>query len=120
MIDQGCKPDKLNIVFKSAAEKIEEKLIMRKDGIKIISSLKRKEERLFFHLQYHPQDVSRQQIRNWYEHTCENPNDKGEIFKFLTTNKDERFNIDILTIAYHMFKTCVTISVLQTLENALR
>jgi len=50
MIARGYKPDKLNIVFKSAVEKIEGKLIMRREDIINTPTRKRKEERLFFHL----------------------------------------------------------------------
>ena len=88
----------------SAAEKIEEKLALRRDDISVIPKKKTREERLFFHIQYHPRDVSRQQIRDWYENTCETPNEIGESLKSLTVKNGEILKIDRLTIAYHRSK----------------
>ena len=59
------------------------------------------DDRLFFHIPFHPKDISRQRIRNMYEQTCETPDKNGESMKHFTTERGSRFGIRTMTIAYH-------------------
>ena len=132
LIARGCKPDKMSMIFISAAENIEKKLVLRRENTLDVPKKKNKEERLFFHIQYHPRDVSRQQIRDWYENTCETPDDNGESLKSLTTKNGENLKIDRLTIAYHRSKNlrdylcpsklreCTTSNVQKTIDDRTR
>ena len=55
---------------------------------------------LFFHLQYHKRDISRQCIRNYFEKTCEAPDRYGNSFKSYPTPNSGIFKTSKLTIAY--------------------
>ena len=39
------------------------------------------DDQLFFHIPYHPRDISRQCIQNTYEKTCKKKDENGESFK---------------------------------------
>ena len=47
---------------------------------KLESTKKNRNNRLFFHIPFHPKDVSRQQIRNIYEGTCESDKEIDSFF----------------------------------------
>ena len=60
---------------------------------------KEKKERAFFHLPYHPKDISRKTIRKTYSTTCEN---ESTDFRRLRNDKTKKnMKIEQLTIAYH-------------------
>ena len=98
LLNRGYEESTISPIFNEAALKI---------GAKFITSRKRKTEllqggnRIFFHLQYHQRDISRQCIRNAYESTCESPDEKGHSFKCNPTQNDEHMMmINKVTIAY--------------------
>ena len=100
LLARGHKPDKLKIIFTKAAERLESKskCNWKQDEIKQDKS------RIFLHWPFHPKDVSRQQIRDSYENTCEVPNSNGDSFKRIITNRDEIFKISNITVAYSRSK----------------
>ena len=56
--------------------------------------------RIFFHIQYHKRDVSRQVIRDSYETICESLDENGHSFKHQPTLLGNNFKISKTTIAY--------------------
>ena len=100
LLARGHKPNKLKPVFTSAAERLE----LKSNCNWKRSEVKQDKNRIFLHWPFHPKDVSRQQIRDSYENTCEIPNAKGESFKRLITKNDEVFKISKLTVAYSRSK----------------
>ena len=103
LIARGHKKETLYSIFLCAAESLEKKLSTRKT---VLSNNKKSEtkstnNRLFFHLPFHPKDVSRQQIRNIYKNTCKTPDKNGNSFKLFKTDRGSRFVVNRMTIAYH-------------------
>ena len=98
LLARGHKAKNIKLIFDSAASNIHNKLHgIEKHTIKTSTKFN---ERLFFHIPFHPKDVSRQQIRDMYENTCENPHIKGESFKSSTTIRGDKLRVNQLTIAY--------------------
>ena len=100
---RGHKKESIYPIFLWAAEKLDNKLSTR-ETVLFINNKKRKKStnnRLFFHLPFHPKDISRQQICNIYKTTCETPDKNGNSFKLFKTDRGSRFVVDSMTIAYH-------------------
>ena len=56
---------------------------------------------LLFHIPYHPRDISRQRIHNFYESTCTEPDDNGDSLLHGYTNKHGgRVSFSKLTLSY--------------------
>ena len=102
LIAQGHKQDTIEPIFLEVATIIDHRLSTRVLRQQYTTEKhQRPEKRLFFHLPFHPKDISRQQIRNMYETTCETPDKNNESMKVFTTDRGSRFGIENMTIAYH-------------------
>ena len=102
LIARGHKQDTIEPIFLEVATIIDHRLSTRVLRQQYTTEKhQRPEKRLFFHLPFHPKDISRQQIRNMYETTCETPDKNGESMKVFTTDRGSRFGIENMTIAYH-------------------
>ena len=56
---------------------------------------------LYIHLEYHPQDISRQKIRTFYESACNLPDIDNQSFNLGIRNRDDKvMTISKATIAY--------------------
>jgi hypothetical protein len=55
---------------------------------------------LFFHLPYHPKEITRQKIQNIYNKTCDKKDTMGESFQRITNGMGGTMKINKLTIAY--------------------
>ena len=76
------------------------------------------ENRLFLKWQYHPRDITRQEIRHCYTTTCE----QGSIanphgFKSLKTNSNHNMEISHFTVAYMKGKNLRDILIPSTLHS---
>ena len=83
-------------MFTKAAERLEYKSKCNWKQVEI----KQDKNKIFLHWPFHLKDVSRQQIWDSYENTCEAPNFDGDSFKRLITNRDKIFKIRKITVAY--------------------
>ena len=63
-----------------------------------------KENRVFFYLEYHKRDISRQFIRNAYKTSFESSDEKGSSFKRQPTPDGTNMHIDQVAIAYSRHK----------------
>ena len=102
LTSKGFTSDKLRTTFLEACMKIENNSQLPSNTITQEETPFNK--RLFFHLPYHPRDISRQRIRNEYENICESPDDLGHSFKSLPTPNGVPLQIDKLTICYSRAK----------------
>ena len=55
---------------------------------------------IFFHLPYHPRDISRKQIHHIYENTCNAKDNLEENFQYMDNGMGGTMHISKLTIAY--------------------
>ena len=58
------------------------------------------DNRLFFHIPFHPRDISRAQIRNLYERICEKESKLGNLQDMLNEETGNHMKIKQLTVAY--------------------
>ena len=58
------------------------------------------DNRLFFHIPFHPRDISRGQIRNLYEKICEKESKLGNFQDMPNEETGNHMNIKQLTVAY--------------------
>ena len=66
------------------------------------SSKSNPESRIFFHIPYHPRDISRKRIRNIYQDTCESDPTCAGSFKSMPNDETgDHMTIDKMTVAYH-------------------
>jgi hypothetical protein len=72
---------------------------------------------MFFHLPYHPRDISRKQIQEIYKKTCENKDNLGESFTRMTTQSGSTMRITKLTVAYSRAKNLRDILCSSTLKD---
>jgi hypothetical protein len=72
---------------------------------------------MFFHLPYHPQDISRKQIQEIYKKTCESKDNLGESFTRMTTQSGSTMRITKLTVAYSRAKNLRDILCCSTLKD---
>ena len=101
LLVRGHKSDCLKQLFLEAIKAIEDKsnplIITEMDSKE--DNLTASDNRIFFHIPYHPRDISRQKIRDIYEATCEN-----NITNFqnaVNVKSRELMQIKQLTVAYH-------------------
>ena len=97
LLNRGYEDKIITPIFNEAALKIEAKFNFILD--KTIQPLQ-SGNRIFFHLEYHKRDVSRQCIRDAYESTCESLDTKGHSFKYHPTPDGNNMMIKRATIAY--------------------
>ena len=111
LLARGHTAKNIKPIFITAAERLEavqrdtpnsrHSLHSHANAIKNHTSNTNPRNRLFFHLPFHPKDVSRQCIRDLYENTCETPDKNGESLKHFETELGSKFKIDRMTLAYH-------------------
>ena len=114
LIDRGHLHDNLVELFSSAIESIE-----KNENNPFITPppITSSENRLFLHTPYHPRDISRKQIRDLYESTCES-SESNSNFKFLLNPKTkEHMSIDKLTVAYSRPKNLRDLLVSSTFQE---
>jgi hypothetical protein len=100
LIARSHKSEDINDIFLEATKSIEERYDPLVDKKKPDTEDSTSDDVIFFHIPYHPRDISRQKIRDIYERTCENP-PNGYSFKRMQnemTGSDMKINR--LTIAY--------------------
>ena len=97
LLARGHSAKNLKPVFTCASERIE---LKSKSNWNLLDKNTEDKNRIFLHWPYHPKDVSRQQIRDSYESTCESPNYDGESFKRMNNANGEVFMISRPTVAY--------------------
>ena len=72
-----------------------DKIVCKSDNLKLDNCL-------YFHIPYHPHDISRQKIRNIYENICEcEPQELGNFKSLPNEETGNIMTIDRLTVAYH-------------------
>jgi hypothetical protein len=93
----------------------------RQDAIQQRSLEQKKKDKcrldLFFHLPYHPQDISRKQIQEIYMKTCERKDNLSESFTRMTTQSGSTMRITKLTVAYSRAKKLHDILCSSTLKD---
>ncbi len=72
---------------------------------------------IFFHLPYHPRDISRKLIQEYYHKTCENNDNLDENFTRMTTQSGSIMRISKLTVAYSRAKNLRDILCSSTLKD---
>ena len=97
LLNRGYDNSTITPIFNEAALKIAAKFTTKP---KKKSELLQSGNRIFFHLQYHQRDISRQYIRDAYENICESSNEKGHSFLSHPTPDGTNMMIKKLTIAY--------------------
>ena len=101
LLARGHKGTDIGPIFRWAASKIHNKANRLCDATtKVKRNSDVTNKNLFFHLEYHPKDISRQKIQDLYEKTCATPDDDKESFRNLLTAKETRMRISNLTVAY--------------------
>ena len=100
MLARGHKAESLRTVFVEATQSIEDRYNPMVDTKNTAKSEISSDDAIFFHIPYHPRDISRQKIRDIYEKTCEN-GPSGSNFKCMTNDMTGSFmQISKLTVAY--------------------
>ena len=105
--DRGHKQEDLELLFEEAAQQLDSlDQPSRKETALITTAsttkhkkLTKKEDRLFFHIQFHPKDISRKRIREEYTKACEtDPTNFRNLH-----NKKTKMNMEIdrFIVAYH-------------------
>lgn len=98
LLNRGYEDTTILPIFKDAALKIEAKFIRKLDNN---TELLQSGNTVFFHLQYHKRDASRQCIRDAYESSCGSLDEKGHNFKYHSTLEGTNMMmINKITIAY--------------------
>ena len=99
---RGHKTNDLQVLFLDAVEKNQERNSSTVDRDLQKPNDSKLDNCLYFHIPFHPRDISRKKIRDIYEKICENePSELGN-FKSMTNGKTgELMTIDRLTVAYH-------------------
>ena len=101
LLNRGYKASDITPIFNEAALKINAKVchsFIPSSSSSAKSSLA--EKRVFFHYEYHKRDVSRKNIRDAYDLTCNTPDEDGNSFESHPTPHGEEFSITKLTVAY--------------------
>ena len=100
MLARGHKAEDLRIVFVEATQSIEDRYNPMVDTKNTLKSDLSSDDVIFFHIPFHPRDVSRQKIRDIYEKTCEN-GPSGSNFKCMINDMTgSTMQISKLTVAY--------------------
>ena len=85
-----------------------------------LPSLQKMEEenRLFLHIPYHPRDISRKEIRNIYDSTCQSDSGNGSFKEMRNYKSRSIMKIDKLTVAYSRPKNLCDLLVPSTLKES--
>ena len=114
LLARGYKKDTLVEVFNDVASKLENKptseakrpsLTTTNNNINVNKQKSAEHQndndsRLFFHLPYHPRGVSRRHIQQTYKNICEEPDELGESFREMSTERGGTMRVTKLTVAY--------------------
>jgi hypothetical protein len=108
LLARGHYYDNIFPIFIEAATKIDLKQNMKKrtQNAQIQSSKTSKKndiysnDLLFYHMQYHPNDISQKDIHSIYNETCNKDDAMKENFKNIKNYKGGTMKINKLTIAY--------------------
>ena len=110
LIARGHLHEDIHPIFLQAAEKIDQKehdRAIQRHTIRPAkhthhSSLSRPQDRkdIFFHLPYHPRDISRKEIHRIYQNTCDAKDNLKESFQRMDNGMGGTMKITKLTIAY--------------------
>ena len=106
LIARGHLLEDLQPIFLKATENIDRRnnitLHTSKRNMKSISSKSQTNERkdIFFHLPYHPRDISRKTLHRIYQNTCEVKDNLNENFQHMDNGMGGTMQISKLTIAY--------------------
>ena len=100
--NRGHKAEHLQDLFLDAIEKIQQKNSSTVDRNLQKSNDSGLDNCLYFHIPFHPRDISRKKIRDLYEKICENESTSLGSFKSLPNDESGKtMTIDRLTVAYH-------------------
>ena len=118
LVARGHNPLFLYQTFNEAAAAIDRKHNINNKNSTTPQHTNVTENRLFIKWQYHPRDITRQEIRHCYTNTCE----QGSIanphgFKSLTTNSNNTMEISHFTVAYMKGKNLRDILIPSTLRS---
>ena len=110
LIAWGHLYEDIHPIFLQAAEKIDKKEhghARQRHTIRTVNqahqhSLSRPQDRrdIFFHLPYHPKDISRKEIHRIYQNTCDAKDNLKESFQEMDNGMGGTMKITKLTIAY--------------------
>ena len=102
LIARGYNRTELGILFDEVAKKLGSTSYRQKDKANQCKTNGNtdKEGNLFFHLPYHPKDVSRKFIQKKYEEICEKLDNLGESFRTARNEAGGLMTIPKLTVAY--------------------
>ena len=98
LINRGHLFDNLSEIFTSAITKIEGNANdpWKQPSIKPTDE----ENRLFLHIPYHPRDISRREIQNIYDSTCQLDSGNSSFKEMRNYKSRSIMRIDKLTVAY--------------------
>ena len=101
LLARGHKSDSLKQLFLEAIQAIKDysNPLVLTDLESKDDNLTNPDNRIFFHIPYHPRDISRQKIRDIYEATCENNTTNFQ--NAVNVQSRELMQIKQLTVAYH-------------------
>ena len=105
LLARGHALEDLKILFSDAIDKITEINDPMYSYLRHLdneSSKSTPDSRIFFHIPYHPRDISRKRIREIYHDTCESDPTCAGSFKSMPNDETgDHMTIDKLTVAYH-------------------
>ena len=101
LLNRGYNASDISPIFNEAAFKINAKDCRSYTPSTTRSSkVSLSEKKIFFHYECHKRDVSRKNIRDAYDLTCNTPDEDGNSFHSHPTPHGEKFSITKLTVAY--------------------
>ena len=117
LLDRGHSHDNLSLLFTSSITAIQQLLNDPFPSKKSnTSDITHSNKQILLHIPYHPRDISRQQIRNIYESTCESESNN---FNHIINHKTKCvMNISKLTVAYSRPKNLKNYLCPSTLEES--
>ena len=106
LINRGHSPTKLRHLFLLAAQNLDQHPASRLQHTSPANeTLDEQNDKLFLRWRYHPQDLSRKQLRHIYTNTCESSSHENPSgFRHLLTDRGLPMTLHHLTIAYHRDK----------------
>ena len=105
LLARGHSPENLRLVFMDAASKLS-KINSNNSGKKVKRIKKAKSQlslsKVFLHLPFHPQDISRKEIQKIYSDTCESPH--ASFHRVYNSANEASMNINGIVVAYSRAK----------------
>ena len=100
LIARGHQPSSIDPVFRECGLHLRRKMNML-NAATTSSETDTIQTRLFFHIPFHPRDISRIKLQSLYQTHCNTPDERGESFcTGFKNQKGQQMKIDKLTIAY--------------------